>query len=522
MSVLPSLLTAAFPGIHSDFSMPATIKVEPSSGACSSPPAMSCAICQDSADGTHFGATSCRSCAAFYRRTVSKKLKYICRFEGDCEISKAYRALCRACRLKKCEECGMKAQAVRSECANIVRPPKAVRKTSPPAAPFAPFENPLPVPPAVSSLQNLHISPPTAPICTIPNVPSGFLTYAAAQPPADFSFSSSGTSVAEGDSPYASTSSATPPWSQTSPSGLSLSDETRQRQASSFIHKIVDVPTDEFYIDVSQLPATHPLLMKMMIAYEGLQRRRDERFQRARDCDGKWSRVYLRKDTFEVHRFYQNIQVDIELIALMLQSFEGYRDLPHADKVVIFTDWWIRFVILERNFDSYRVLGAQDHNDRRIVFSNGDIVDVLNCNYDLNGVADGSVEEMRSMLHPWYRMSALDVIVPVKKLQPREEEMIFCLGLMLWQFSADISHKLSPATLAFGEQMVAALYSELDTFYAQIHQPQNVVQRVGDLMKLIALTERLVTYRREDIVLTKTFQTFKVDLYFQNLFQETT
>ncbi|KAI6172450.1 CBN-NHR-12 protein [Aphelenchoides besseyi] len=476
--------------------MPTTIKLEPNVKA----DGINCSVCQDVSDGTHFGAIACRSCAAFYRRTISKKLKYICRFDGDCEISKAYRALCRACRLKRCEEGGMKAQAVRSECNNIVRPPKATRKSSPPSAPFATFENPLPVPSTLNSLHNLHITTPNVPICTIPDVSSNLITYTAGQPSSQSSVSSGTT---ESDSPYASTSSGTPSWSQTSP------DNRRQ---TSFIHEIVEINTEEYYIDVTQLPATHPLLMKMLYSYENLQRRRDERFNRARNCDGKWSRVYLRKETFDVHRFYEMTQVEIELIAAMLQSFDGYRELPHADKVEIFKEYWIHFVILERNFDTFRVLGA-DQNDRRIVFANGDIVDVLNCNYDLSHVTDHPVDEVRRMCHPWYRMSALELIAPVKKLHPRDEEMMFCLGIMLWQFT-DVASKLTPATVMFGERMVTSLHNELAAYYAQVYQPENVVQRVSDLMKLITLTERLIFYRREDIVLTRAFQTFKVDIYF--------
>lgn len=127
--------------------------------------------------------------------------------------------------------------------------------------------------------------------------------------------------------------------------------------------------------------------MKMLIAYEGIQRRRDIRFDRSRDCEGITTRVYTRREVFDCHRFYEMTQVEIELIAGMLQSFEGYRELPHADKVEIFKNYWINFVILERNFDTYRVLGPEV-DDRRIAFANGDIVDVLNCKYDLTQITD--------------------------------------------------------------------------------------------------------------------------------------
>jgi len=48
---------------------------------------LTCAVCGSDADGQHFGADACRACAAFFRRTVARRLKYECRFNGDCEIA---------------------------------------------------------------------------------------------------------------------------------------------------------------------------------------------------------------------------------------------------------------------------------------------------------------------------------------------------------------------------------------------------------------------------------------------------
>lgn len=98
---------------------------------------------------------------------------------------------------------------------------------------------------------------------------------------------------------------------------------------------------EEYFVDISSLPASHPLLMKMLIAYEGIQRRRDDRFNRSHHCEGIKSRVYTRREVFDCHRFYEMTQIEIELIAGMLQSFEGYRELPHADKVEIFKSYWM-------------------------------------------------------------------------------------------------------------------------------------------------------------------------------------
>lgn len=44
---------------------------------------------------------------------------------------------------------------------------------------------------------------------------------------------------------------------------------------------------------------------------------------------------------------------------------------------------------------------------------------------------------MRRLVHPWYRMSAEELIEPVKKLGPTDLEMMFCLALVLWHFPGE-------------------------------------------------------------------------------------
>jgi hypothetical protein len=46
-----------------------------------------CAICDGPGEGCFFGAFSCRSCAAFFRRSVRDGRQYQCRANGDCSIN---------------------------------------------------------------------------------------------------------------------------------------------------------------------------------------------------------------------------------------------------------------------------------------------------------------------------------------------------------------------------------------------------------------------------------------------------
>ncbi|CAD5220816.1 unnamed protein product [Bursaphelenchus okinawaensis] len=75
----------------------------------------SCWVCSSPSNGIHFKAVSCAACNAFFRRSIASRRVYLCRKNGDCEISKNVRCLCRACRLKKCVFVGMDAKVVQPQ-----------------------------------------------------------------------------------------------------------------------------------------------------------------------------------------------------------------------------------------------------------------------------------------------------------------------------------------------------------------------------------------------------------------------
>ncbi|KAK0393453.1 hypothetical protein QR680_000219 [Steinernema hermaphroditum] len=78
-----------------------------------------CAICESPLAGTlHFGARSCKACAAFFRRTVSMNMTYKCVSStpggGPCRIHHELRMICRFCRYQKCVDGGMKRELVQN------------------------------------------------------------------------------------------------------------------------------------------------------------------------------------------------------------------------------------------------------------------------------------------------------------------------------------------------------------------------------------------------------------------------
>ncbi|EFP05605.1 hypothetical protein GCK72_018033 [Caenorhabditis remanei] len=76
-----------------------------------------CLICGDSADSLHFGALSCRACAAFFRRKVAGRRNIFRRCDRQCKVDTGMRKLCASCRYDKCLKVGMRESAVLSRLA---------------------------------------------------------------------------------------------------------------------------------------------------------------------------------------------------------------------------------------------------------------------------------------------------------------------------------------------------------------------------------------------------------------------
>ncbi|CAJ0582039.1 unnamed protein product, partial [Mesorhabditis spiculigera] len=67
-----------------------------------------CSICGSPSHGLHFGAISCRACAAFFKRSIDMKRIYTCRRSGgNCDLTLDVRCICRSCRFNKCLAMGM-------------------------------------------------------------------------------------------------------------------------------------------------------------------------------------------------------------------------------------------------------------------------------------------------------------------------------------------------------------------------------------------------------------------------------
>ncbi|XP_008578414.1 PREDICTED: nuclear receptor subfamily 1 group I member 3 [Galeopterus variegatus] len=87
-----------------------------------------CVVCGDRATGYHFHALTCEGCKGFFRRTVGKSTGLTCPFAGSCEVSKAQRRHCPACRLQKCLDAGMRKDMILSAEALALRRAKQAQR----------------------------------------------------------------------------------------------------------------------------------------------------------------------------------------------------------------------------------------------------------------------------------------------------------------------------------------------------------------------------------------------------------
>ncbi|KAK7115533.1 hypothetical protein V1264_001381 [Littorina saxatilis] len=88
-------------------------------------PGLLCVVCGDTSSGKHYGILACNGCSGFFKRSVRRKLIYRCQAgTGACNVDKAHRNQCQACRLKKCLQMGMNKDGTSSHAVQNERQPR--------------------------------------------------------------------------------------------------------------------------------------------------------------------------------------------------------------------------------------------------------------------------------------------------------------------------------------------------------------------------------------------------------------
>uniref|UniRef100_A0A914E147 NR LBD domain-containing protein n=1 Tax=Acrobeloides nanus TaxID=290746 RepID=A0A914E147_9BILA len=280
------------------------------------------------------------------------------------------------------------------------------------------------------------------------------------------------------------------------------------------LHQIIENCSVNYIFDETTLSPHYPTLVQMYMGYHRLLARRDQIFIRPFSNEG--IRIYTLQDVFNVHKFANMNRLDLDGIAEMLEAFPGYKYLVIDEKVSLFKQFYSHFLILERIYESYRLLGTRI-DDQKIVLVNGDVYEYQTMKVDIQEISDMSPEQVDAYIKPWFKIAPRKMLEPMKKLAPTETEMMFAFGYILWNIQENES-KFCPETILFAKNMRSMLLDELSAYYKIELPTLNGVRRVGELMDLMNMTEKLVMQRNEHILLNKIFKYFKKDVFFHGLF----
>ena len=69
-----------------------------------------CMVCGDRSSGRHYGILACDGCRGFFKRSVRRNSKYVCRESMKCVVDLKRRNQCQFCRLRKCYQVGMRSE----------------------------------------------------------------------------------------------------------------------------------------------------------------------------------------------------------------------------------------------------------------------------------------------------------------------------------------------------------------------------------------------------------------------------
>ncbi|EDO43049.1 predicted protein [Nematostella vectensis] len=72
-----------------------------------------CVVCGDQSTGKHYGVFACDGCSGFFKRTSRRLEPWVCKAQNACSVKTTSRNECKACRMKKCVEVGMKFDGIK-------------------------------------------------------------------------------------------------------------------------------------------------------------------------------------------------------------------------------------------------------------------------------------------------------------------------------------------------------------------------------------------------------------------------
>ncbi|CAJ0608939.1 unnamed protein product [Cylicocyclus nassatus] len=414
-----------------------------------------CAVCEMPSSGLHFGVSCCRACAAFFRRTLSLRLKYKCRFSGSCEVTQKKRYSCRHCRFEKCVRVGMRKEMV--QMANVSNVPD-------------PYDGAKPSSSNPGSNASYSSCSPPEPVYRIPAIVRND-NYQHIQ-----------------NGSYVNTSST-----------------FHFTNAQMILKAKIDVLFDmEFNLNAFPYAIPLSVCQQAMIAY-------------ANHCQ-HWPQCRIGKtheaDVIDIEHLLRDTYIEIEYLAEFAMSLQPFSQLPKDQKWLLFRNFWPGFFELDRCFHTCKILGY-DINDERSVCLDGTIVNFKGHVARLDIVSDLNEEQIKKLMRPTHDLFRDLVTVPFKRLRPNEFELLYMVICCMW----NVKHipNVTKETINIAEQVKNRLAEDVHSYYTYELRTPNYASRLHKMSSIVSAVDKLQERRKEDSQLSRLFNIFKHDIFMSEL-----
>ncbi|KAH7723710.1 CBN-NHR-12 protein [Aphelenchoides avenae] len=495
-----------------------------------------CAVCGDVSHGVHFGVVSCRACSAFFRRSTISNRKYVCRFGGNCAVGKDIRCSCRACRLNRCVELGMDANAVQRHRDSIG--PRTKRSSIASVSDQFRSESELGSPLDLRSSNHSEVFSPIS--CT----PGSALTSPSADAPGTGKPLANAFHYEDGKS-YAtltkyyytspSTSSCVTESLTTSVCDIPASSPLNGISAFTSFGGPASVDSHCLYsytpdlaatsvpsvssmppLIVSDLVPSTPLINEMLKGYRKFCCLR--RTAGSLSSNGAIQKLFEDKMEFVQGTYLDNVtsmKQTISLVSDMVNShFAPLERFSTESKWSLLRNFFCPFVATERSF--FTVQHFPDKDDTRFLISSRHYSDLNS----LNGFFDVDVckvepERVASMFKPIFEQVNSMMMNHMREMKTTELEIVGTLGIIFWN---EHTPGLSEEERLLLSNTRESIYTEL---YLACRQNSNSISeagvRFGKLMNIAYVSQQTAYAIAQSFSLVKALNIFDVDSFLHSL-----
>ncbi|TKR81995.1 hypothetical protein L596_015781 [Steinernema carpocapsae] len=447
-----------------------------------------CVVCDDQSDGLHFGQMTCRACAAFFRRTVSLKLDYNCRSNGNCEISKAARNMCRSCRYQKCLARGMLVSAVQQARDSLGKRKERVssgservqaKSTSPKASP--PMETPQPM--VVTPPATTHVIHTTAPSSD----------YASITP--DLYWNNQVMTTTNGVIGIAASPAP----------NYNVINQFSTMQLNQLNQAFVTPPREEMQILPKIIEGFDQFSTLMQASMDIVREQREQGCPTFRNPH----EITMHESNFSESKKVCKMEYSI-LMKIVDSYFFPFSELHQKDKTHLFESFFCLFSNTHRAYRSYEFFG-QDPNDDRLVMPDGGYIQISSLEkfYENSSNIKVSATAVANMFKDAMVFVKEAIVEHMRRIKISRTEMCFIFGIFLWR---DSVRTISPDAMNVVHSTREVLLKDLHIHYRTIGLTDyQITQKVGNLLLMIPKLEKSATMFKDNYQIGDLFNMIETD-----------